>query len=54
MAKLATILETSANNEKTWEALPEVRCPRCKALLYKGTLHGAIKCRKCNFMLTQD
>jgi phage FluMu protein Com len=39
--------------ERTIE-LPELRCPRCKALLLKGTLVGEIKCPKCNYMLRMD
>jgi phage FluMu protein Com len=35
-------------------ALPELRCPRCKALLLKGTLVGEIKCHRCNYLVRMD
>jgi len=32
--------------------LHEFRCPGCRSLLFKGALHGEIKCRNCgNYLL---
>ena len=31
--------------------LREVRCPRCRALLFKGVLIGEVKCRVCGLIL---
>jgi len=35
----------------TDESLPEVRCPRCDRLWFKGRLIGEIRCR-CKFTMS--
>ena len=41
-------------HEPRAEAAKEVRCPRCKALLFKSSAEGEIetKCRKCSKIVT--
>jgi len=31
-------------------AVAEVRCPRCKKLLFRGTLIGEIMCGRCGML----
>ena len=33
-------------------SLTDVRCKRCKVLLYRGRLDGEIKCRSCGLLQT--
>ena len=31
--------------------LPEVRCPQCRRLLFKGVLLGEIRCERCGALV---